>query len=114
MQSIKRVLLLLGALIPAVLAAPVESTRNAEVVPGKYIITFKEGVTETQVAAHTTWATDLHKRNLARRDPNSADLPAGIEKKYSISTFNAYAGSFDDATIESIRNNEDVSIPSLE
>ncbi|KAE8375161.1 Alkaline protease 1 [Aspergillus bertholletiae] len=108
MQSIKRTLLLLGAILPAVLGAPVQETRRAsEKLPGKYIVTFKSGIDEAKIQEHTTWATNIHRRSLERRGA-SGDLPVGIERNYKINQFAAYAGSFDDATIEEIRKNEDV------
>lgn len=109
MQSVKRGLFLLAAILPAVLGAPVQETRRAaQKIPGKYIVTLKDGLSDSQVAAHTFWATEVHARRLARRDPNERDLPAGILKRYKIESFNAYAGAFDDLTIDEIRNNPDV------
>ncbi|KAF7118171.1 hypothetical protein CNMCM5793_007572 [Aspergillus hiratsukae] len=109
MLSIKRTLLLLGAVLPAVFGAPVQETRRAsQKIPGKYIVTFKPGTDAAAIESHTLWATDLHKRNLERRDATHSDTPAGIEKNYKIKDFAAYAGSFDDATIEEIRKSADV------
>ncbi|KAB8232312.1 subtilisin-like protein [Aspergillus alliaceus] len=109
MQSIKRALLLLGAVLPAVLGAPVqEARRDVDKLPGKYIVAFKSGLEEAKIQEHTTWATNLHQRSLERRDVAAGDPPAGIERKYKINKFAGYAGSFDDATIEEIRKNEDV------
>ncbi|KAL4763017.1 S8 family peptidase [Aspergillus foveolatus] len=108
MHSLKRSLLLLGALLPAVFGAPVEPRRAAEKVPGKYIVTFKSGLNVDQIDAHTTWASNVHKRNLERRGLAERDQYSGIEKNYKINKFAAYSGSFDDATIEEIRNSADV------
>lgn len=109
MLSIKRTLLLLGAVLPAVFGAPVQETRrSSQKIPGKYIVTFKPGTDAAAIESHTLWATDLHKRNLERRDSTHGDTPAGIEKNYKIKDFAAYAGSFDDATIEEIRKSADV------
>ncbi|KAL4913648.1 peptidase S8/S53 domain-containing protein [Aspergillus aurantiobrunneus] len=109
MYSIKRTLFLLGALLPAVFGAPIlEARRPVEKIPGKYIVTFKSGLPTEQIDAHTTWASNVHKRNLERRDLAERDGFSGIENKFKINKFAAYVGSFDDATIEEIRNNEDV------
>ncbi|CBF81670.1 hypothetical protein AN5558.2 [Aspergillus nidulans FGSC A4] len=108
MHSFKRSLLLLGALLPAVFGAPVEPRRAAEKVPGKYIVTFKSGLNVDQIDAHTSWASNVHKRNLERRGLAERDQYSGIEKNYKINKFAAYSGSFDDATIEEIRNSADV------
>lgn len=108
MYTIKRSLLLLGAVIPAILGAPITEPhvrRSGEKIAGKYIVTFKEGVDAAKIAAHTTWATSVHSRNAARISGSSS---VGIERNYAIDKFAAYAGSFDDATIEEIRNSEDV------
>nr|8U45_A Chain A, Alkaline protease 1 [Aspergillus fumigatus Af293] len=89
--------------------APVQETRRAaQKIPGKYIVTFKPGTDTATIESHTLWATDLHKRNLERRDTTSGEPPVGIEKSYKIKDFAAYAGSFDDATIEEIRKSADV------
>ncbi|KAL5049017.1 hypothetical protein BDW71DRAFT_195843 [Aspergillus fruticulosus] len=108
MHSFRRSLLLLGALLPAVFGAPVEPRRAAEKVPGKYIVTFKSGLDVDQIDAHTTWASNVHKRNLERRGLAERDQYSGIDKNYKINKFAAYSGSFDDATIEEIRNSADV------
>ncbi|KAL3443086.1 peptidase S8/S53 domain-containing protein [Aspergillus insuetus] len=108
MHSFKRTILLLGALLPAVFGAPVEPRRAAEKIPGKYIVTFKPGLGAEQIDTHVTWASNVHKRNLERRDLSGLDLYAGIEKNYKINKYAAYYGSFDDATIEEIRKSEDV------
>ncbi|KAL2798459.1 subtilisin-like protein [Aspergillus keveii] len=108
MHSFKRTILLLGALLPAVFGAPVEPRRAAEKIPGKYIVTFKPGLGAEQIDTHVTWASNVHKRNLERRDLSGHDLYAGIEKNYKINKYAAYYGSFDDATIEEIRKSEDV------
>nr|QZX52278.1 protease [Aspergillus ochraceus] len=110
MPSFKQTLLLLGAMLPAVFGAPVENTRRAsEKIAGKYIVTFKNGIDTAKIEQHTTWATNIHKRNLARRDgSDDSDLPVGIEKKFKIKDFAAYFGSFDDSTIEEIRKSADV------
>ncbi|KAL2819406.1 subtilisin-like protein [Aspergillus granulosus] len=108
MHSFKRSLLFLATLLPVAFGAPVQPRRGAENVPGKYIVTFKSGLGAEQIDTHVTWASNVHKRNLERRDLADRDLYSGIEKNYKINKFAAYAGSFDDATIEEIRNSEDV------
>ncbi|KAI9932964.1 Basic amino-acid permease [Aspergillus wentii] len=109
MHSIKRTLLLFGAILPGVFGAPVQGSQHkAEKIPGKYIVTFKDGIDAAKMAVHTTWATDIHNRNLARRDSTAGNPPVGIERNYQIHKFSAYSGSFDEATIEEIRQSEDV------
>ncbi|KAF9887767.1 Basic amino-acid permease [Aspergillus nanangensis] len=110
MQSIKRTLLLLGAVLPAVLGVPMGGARRSfttEKIPGRYIITFKADVDQATIDHHTTWATSLHQRSLVGRDEDD-DLPIGIERNYQINKWAGYAGSFDDVTIDQIRNSDEV------
>lgn len=102
-------LLLLGAVLPFVAPAPVSiESRAPSAIPGKYIVVLKDTLSTAKVAAHRQWASDVHARSLERRDPQAGDAPAGIEKEYSFSKFNGYAGSFDKTTIEEIEASDDV------
>lgn len=71
---------------------------------GKYIVTLKEGTAASAVQSHIQWVEGVHARSIGRRDQNLA----GLEKTYEIGSFNGYAGNFDAATIEEIRNNPEV------
>ncbi|KAJ6785330.1 hypothetical protein PWT90_02597 [Aphanocladium album] len=71
---------------------------------GKYIVTLKEGTAASAVQSHIQWVEGVHARSIGRRDQNLA----GLEKTYEIGNFNGYAGNFDAATIEEIRNNPEV------
>ncbi|KAL2875241.1 hypothetical protein SGCOL_009531 [Colletotrichum sp. CLE4] len=88
-------LAILGAVVPA-LAAPkgIDSRADTDLMSGKYIIQLKPGTTPEAVTAH-------HKavRSLLRRRDGSAGT---VEKTFQIGDFNAYSGSFDDATLEEI------------
>ncbi|KAH6675400.1 serine proteinase [Plectosphaerella plurivora] len=97
MPSLGRLALFFGALLPAALAAPVAEKRN--VIAGKYIVTLKS---EASTASHLEWVSDVHSRSLTKRDT------VGVEQTYNISSWHAYAGEFDDATLEEIKNNPDV------
>ncbi|PGH11160.1 hypothetical protein AJ80_07262 [Polytolypa hystricis UAMH7299] len=109
MHSVKQTLLLLGALLPAVFAAPVQEPQGApEVNPNKYIVTLKKGLGADRVSSHTNWAVNIHNTNLARRGSTEGEAPGGIEKKYGFGGFSAYSGTFDDATIEEIKKSADV------
>ncbi|KAJ9661037.1 Basic amino-acid permease [Neophaeococcomyces mojaviensis] len=103
-----RAVFALAALLPILNAAPVRVPRDEPVAPlsvtGKYIITLKESA---DAAAHVSWISDVHARRLARRQ-ESEEPTSGVEKTYEIDTFKGYAGQFDDATIEEIRNSDDV------
>lgn len=103
MVNIRRVAFSLAAVLPLTSAAPTQAQkRAADVIPGKYIITLKEGVDSS---THLNWLESVHARSLSKRDT------AGIEKTYSIASWSAYAGEFDDETLEQIKSNEDVSFP---
>ena len=109
MQFNRYALLLLGAVLPLVVPAPVNlESRAPQAIPGKYIVVLKETLSSNKIAAHRQWASDIHARSLERRDPQAGEAPAGIEKEYSINKFNGYAGSFDKATIEEIKASDDV------
>ncbi len=104
MVGVKQLTLFLWGILP-VYAAPVFDKRTGQVVPGKYIVTLKPGVSTSEVQSHLSWVTDVHARSLSGRDAS------GVDKIYSINTFNAYSGSFDDATIAQIQGSEQVSNP---
>lgn len=94
------------ALLSAVFAAGTSLAQQiGDVVPGKYIITLNP---EAQMDVHLRWASNVHERSPQRRDADT-----GITHEYSIRDFQAYAGAFDDSTIEQIRNSEDVCPPAL-
>lgn len=103
MASIRRLALYLGALLPAVLAAPAAHHKVPEAVPNKFIVTLKEGAS-IDTDSHLTWVNDLHRRSLTKRNT------AGVEKTYNIHTWSAYAGEFDEETIEQIKASPDVRI----
>ncbi|KAM0471989.1 hypothetical protein ACHAPX_009126 [Trichoderma viride] len=101
MPSIRRLALYLGALLPAVLAAPAALHKKPEAVPNKFIVTLKEGAS-IDTDSHLAWVNDIHARSLTKRGT------AGVEKTYNIHTWNAYAGEFDAETLEQIKSNPDV------
>lgn len=97
MVGIKTLAGLLLAALPFGTAAPAPSG-------GKYIVTLKEGVSASKIESHLAWVHDVHARSIGRRDLNLN----GLEKTYEIGKFNGYAGNFDAATIQEIRNNPEV------
>ncbi|KAI0893674.1 alkaline proteinase [Annulohypoxylon nitens] len=102
MASLRRLALFFGALLPAVFAAPTPQQQKREIVPNKYIITLKEGISSEEFKSHLNWARDVHARSLTKRDTT------GVSHEYQINTFNAYAGEFDEATLEQLKNSPDV------
>ncbi|KAL8337736.1 hypothetical protein RB601_006826 [Gaeumannomyces tritici] len=109
MFNIRNLVVLAAALVPFGAAAPVETAAAPEPVidtANKYIITLKPGIAAPDLQSHMRWVGDVHRRNmLARRD---ADPLPGVSDELSIKDFHAYVGTFDEATIEAIRNNPDV------
>jgi hypothetical protein len=94
-----------AAFVAAVLAAPLARDAKAgSIIPNSYIITLKPDVDQSGVASHLTWVNEVHKRSLGRRGFS------GVEHTYEGATsFKGYAGTFDEATIEEIRNSPEVS-----
>jgi oryzin len=72
-------------------------------VPGKYIVTLKEG---TNVKTAVARARVIHAQALNRREAG-ATTPSGIEKTYE-GNFLGYSGGFDEATIEELKNSDEV------
>ncbi|KAI9172215.1 subtilisin [Paramyrothecium foliicola] len=94
-----------AAFIAAVLAAPLipRGAKAGDVVANSYIITLKSNLDSSNVESHLSWVNDVHKRSLGRRDLN------GVEHTYEgLTSFKGYAGTFDAATIEEIRNSPEV------
>ncbi|KAF4454235.1 alkaline proteinase [Fusarium austroafricanum] len=102
MTSIRRIALALGALLPAILAAPTEKRQELTAVPDKYIITLKPDASDSAVNAHLDWVGDVHRRSLNKRDTS------GVEKTFNISTWSAYSGEFDKSTIDKIKKSPEV------
>ncbi|KAG6368478.1 hypothetical protein INS49_002687 [Diaporthe citri] len=93
---------LLSAVVPA-LAAPNGLTLRADppaFVEGKYIVQLKPGTSPDAVTSHHTTV-----RSLLRRRDGSA---GALEKTFQIGDFNAYSGSFDDATLAAISDLDEV------
>lgn len=100
-------------------AAPILSSANAETIPNRYIIKFKEHVTGQSAKDHHVWLNSVHSANQVAREqelrkrsqfPLADDVFDGLKHTYSIgSSFTGYAGHFDEMTIEQIRRHPDVS-----
>ncbi|KAI8249829.1 Alkaline protease 1 [Colletotrichum sp. SAR11_239] len=92
---------LLSAIVPA-LAAPSGINRRADpgLMAGKYIIQLKPGTSPEAVTAHHNAVRSL----LRRRDGAAGE----VEKTFQIGDFNAYSGSFDDVTLATISELDEV------
>lgn len=104
MQSFVRILALAAAALPLLAqAAPVDAAAaQAQSIPGKWIVQLKPETDVAAIASHKVNVRQIHARNLARREIH--DLSAGIEREFGFGKFKGYAGSFDDGTIEELKN----------
>lgn len=96
MVQFRNIALALGAVVPA-LGLP--STLS----DGKYIVTLKDNLGESVVAAHVD---GVNSRGLARRGIH------GVDKVWS-KHFKGYSGDFDVTTLEELSQDEDVSVATL-
>lgn len=68
------------------------------IIPNKYIVTFKRGISSRDIDLHLQSVSNIHARTLEHYPPL-----AGIERRYNISTFQGYAGAFSNEIITEIR-----------
>jgi cerevisin len=99
-------------------AAPLLSSANAKVIPNAYIVKFKDHVKQEDAKAHHVWISELHtqheerKFELKKRSqfPVVDEVFHGLKHTFDIAgSFLGYSGHFDDAVIEELRRNPDVS-----
>lgn len=102
MPSLRQVSLLLGAILPAALAAPLNYKLQEEVIPGKYIVTLKTDSDDTTVQSHLHWVEDVHRRSLSKRST------VGIQSTYNATNWHGYFGEFDEDTIKEIEASPEV------
>lgn len=76
-------------------AAGVEKSGQA----GTFIVVLKKGISTRSVDSHIESVHAMHMNSLGRRE---LSLP-GIKDVFSIGNFQAYSGSFDDDTLQKIR-----------
>ena len=99
-------------------AAPIHSSSNAKVIPGSYIVVFKDHVKHADAAAHHDWVQTLHlatedsKVELRKRSqiPFTTEIYEGLRHTYDIAgSLLGYSGHFDEDVIEQVRRHPDVS-----
>ena len=109
MQSVLRFLALAAAALPLLgHAAPVSQVEATQAIPGKWIIQLKPEANIATIATHKDTVRAIQARNLARRGLD-ADEAGGIEEEYGFGSFKGYSGSFDESTIEELKNLPEVS-----
>lgn len=108
MQFFTRIAALAVAAAPFLNAAPVESQPPKELIPGKYIVQLKPDADVASIAAHHNKVRSIYTRNLARRGEDGTS-GSPIEREFGFGEFKAYAGSFDEATIEELKAMPEVS-----
>lgn len=88
-----------AALLPlTAIAAPLEQKAGKpNVVPGHYIVTLKENLSKRDV--------DDYFASFAKREDGGLN---GVDKVYETEGFHAYAGTFDDATVELLKQSDQV------
>lgn len=86
--------------ISAVSAFPAPQTPEADIVPGKYIVTLKKEIKEPVIQSHIQWIEGVHRR-LAKRGET------GVDKVWK-NNFKGYSGEFGEETINEILSNDDV------
>ena len=82
------------AFLPLVLGAPVITPRAGQVIPGRYIVKFKE----------SDFSTSAINNALAL-------LPKAPAHTYNLKNFKGFAGELDDETVKAIAALSNVSVP---
>lgn len=103
MVGLKKLAVLVTALIPAIAAAPFADTSSV----GKYIVTLKRGLSDSDYDSHMQYTRDVHSRSLARRG-KSHIWDEGVRHSFSVRDYKSYSAKFDRATIEEIRSHSAV------
>lgn len=117
MPSLRHLVILLAACLPCSLGRPLQAQpqanatsilqsngTSAQAIERKYIVALKPGLDSQQFDSHMAWVNSVHARSLNRRTDD------GVTNTYSIKQWQAYACSFDEETIATIRGNPEVSL----
>lgn len=105
MASFRFVLAALFATLAACAPAPLVGVEKPaqSVIPDKWIVTLKPGLTKREVDDHLHWVGGIHRRSLEERAGLDVGSLPGIEKEYSVGDFKWYAGGFDAVTVALIK-----------
>ncbi|KAF8470862.1 peptidase S8/S53 domain-containing protein [Kalaharituber pfeilii] len=104
MQFIPSFTVLAVALFPIL---GIVSGNAGDTIPDNYIIVLKDGITQEKFEEHQHWAQSKFQSRLSHRDDTSL---GGIHHGFQFGGLYGYTGSFDNATLEEIRQSEDVDI----
>lgn len=86
--------------------APSFSVSGAgQAIPDSYVVVLKDGISPEDFEAHQTWAQNMHKTRLGRRDDENLN---GIHQSFTLGNMCGYHGTFDEATLAQIRQSEEV------
>ncbi|KAJ6786103.1 hypothetical protein PWT90_10598 [Aphanocladium album] len=88
---------------------PLGTASPASLSSGKYIVTLKNGLDSARLSLHRRWASEIHARNVARREANGLATANSTMDNFDIGEFHAYAAELDPATIRQLRENPEFS-----
>jgi len=84
----------------------IRTSLASDVIPDRYIITLRQGISQTVAGAYVQWATETHRRSLSRQPTTIRGVQRTL--KWSDLGLHTYVGKFDDESISEIRNSDDV------
>lgn len=103
-------LLAIAGLAHNALAGPIRKVSNAGAagtIADKYIVVFKQGLSESAVTKHTNRISSFHSK-VARDLTGARSHGVGKRFRFTATGFNGYAGGFDKATLQEILNSPEV------
>ena len=102
---------ILGAAVPASIESPISnaavSAKAGETIPDSYIVFLREGISHERFESHQRWAQTKHESRSSRRDDSNL---VGIHQGFDLSGLYGYTGTFDNSTLEEIKQSEDVDL----
>lgn len=86
-------------------ASPFTITGAGQAIPDSYVVVLKEGISPEDFESHQSWAQNMHKTRLGRRDDTTLQ---GVHQSFTLGNMCGYHGTFDEATLAEIKQSEDV------
>lgn len=103
MQLFTQFVAIAAAAAPLFTCADAFALRSTnDIIPGKWLIQLKPETDIASIASHHNKVRNIHARNLGRRN-GDGPVGGGMERSFHFGNFKAYAGSFDDRTIEELK-----------